>query len=93
MRIYEPLGRRSKLSRSTLRECALFELVLARYRARDWDGAERLLRELLDLNRAPLYELYLQRVAALRANEPDPSWDGSYTFTAKEPSPVHRHLA
>lgn len=86
MTIYEPLGLRSRLTRSTLHESAQFALALACYRGRDWEGAERHLLELSRIAPKRLYELFLERIASLRANAPAASWDAACTFTTKEPT-------
>lgn len=91
MTIYEPLGLRSRLSRSTLQESALFALALGCYRGADWDGAERHLHELSRIAPKRLYALFLERIASLRANAPSASWDAAQTFTAKEPAGAWRN--
>ncbi|MCX7864778.1 MAG: adenylate/guanylate cyclase domain-containing protein, partial [Novosphingobium sp.] len=61
--------------------------MLKRYRARDWNGAEALCHALADAagryGLARLYALYRQRIAAFRANDPGPGWDGVHAATEK----------
>lgn len=58
--------------------------LLDRYRARDWDGAEARLNELLRrFPESALYLLYRDRIALCRQEPPDDSWDGICTFTTK----------
>jgi adenylate cyclase len=59
---------------------------LARYRAKDWDGAEALARECAQLNTARLdhlYELYRDRIAYFRINPPPADWDGTAEAMSK----------
>ena len=63
------------------------EAFLAAYRRRDWDGAERLLKEARVLGEpwhlGALYDLYAGRIAAFRAEPPPADWDGVFTATSK----------
>jgi adenylate cyclase len=82
--IFEPVGKEGEVSTSQLAEVALFHELLTRYRARDWDGAERRLAQLLA--GAPenvLYRTYAQRVAFFRVNPPGDGWDGVFRFETK----------
>jgi adenylate cyclase len=67
-----------------LDELKLWNQVLRRYRARDWDMAEL---QLINLEKvAPdrgLYRLFLERIAHLRKNPPEDGWDGSWKFETK----------
>jgi adenylate cyclase len=57
---------------------------LARYRAQDWDGAERRLAQLLaGAPDSRLYQMYAQRVAFFRTNPPGSDWDGVFRFETK----------
>ena len=84
--IYEPLGFAGEVAETTLLALELFEKALASYRAQQWDSAqaqfEDLLRDHANTGKV-LYDLYLERIAVLRANPPDTDWDGSFTFTKK----------
>ncbi len=71
------------------------DAMLAAYRAQDWDAAEAArarcaeavaagpawLPDGLDL--APLYRLYAERIAALRADPPSPDWDAVFEAKTK----------
>lgn len=82
--IYEPLGLQGQIPTQVLEELERFHAALDRYHARDWDGAERQLRELQDCSPdVLLYALYLERIALFRANPPDEAWDGVFVFTTK----------
>jgi adenylate cyclase len=53
---------------------------IARYRAKDWDGAELLRRECDRINGAGLhrlYALYKERIDHFRRNPPPADWDGA----------------
>ena len=59
---------------------------LARYRAKDWDGAQALSLECEKLNGARLdrlYALYRERIAYFRVNPPPPQWDGTAEALSK----------
>ena len=82
--IYEPLGLVDSLSPDILNELKIWVQALRLYRARDWDMAELQLINLIKL--APdrgLYKLFLERLAHLRKNPPEPGWDGSWKFETK----------
>ncbi len=82
--IYEPLGPSSELPAASLEQLRRWQQALRLYRARDWDGAElqiyNLLREAPDCR---LYALYAERVVALRKNPPGDHWDGTTTYQTK----------
>ena len=63
------------------------EEFLAAYRRRDWDAAERLLKEARGLGESwklgKLYDLYAARIAVFRAEPPGADWDGVFTATSK----------
>jgi len=59
---------------------------LGRYRAKDWDAAERLAGECERLNSAHLdhlYALYRERIAYFRTNPPPADWDGTAEAMSK----------
>jgi adenylate cyclase len=77
--IYEPLD-----SSGDEVELRLWEQALRDYRARRWDEAEMMLRELHRMRPAyGLYALYLERVEEKRRVAPPPDWDGVTTFDEK----------
>jgi adenylate cyclase len=59
--------------------------MLAAYRARDWDKAERLAAECAALPGAPagLFALHRTRIAAYRETPPPDDWNGVYTWLTK----------
>jgi len=77
--IYEPLD-----SAGDEVELRLWEKALGDYRARRWDGAEMMLRELHRMRPGHgLYALYVQRVEEKRREPPPPDWDGVTVFDEK----------
>ena len=82
--IYEPIAPANEVSDAEFREVAMNEQAHISYRAQDWDRAETLFRELLELTQGrKLYQIYLDRIAEFRAQPPGADWDGVYTFTTK----------
>jgi adenylate cyclase len=63
------------------------EAMLEAYHRQDWDGAARHLALCEGLgkpfNLATLYQLYGERIAALRLDPPGPDWDGAYVALSK----------
>jgi adenylate cyclase len=55
------------------------------YRARDWDTAEKLAMECMELAASPtgLYQMYINRIADYRENSPGKNWDGVYVALTK----------
>jgi adenylate cyclase len=77
--IYEPL----ESARDEV-ELRLWEQALRDYRARRWDEAEMMLRELRRMRPAHgLYALYLEWIEEKRRTPPPPDWDGVTTFDDK----------
>jgi adenylate cyclase len=77
--IYEPLD-----SAGDEVELRLWERALGDYRARRWDEAEMILRELHRMRPGHgLYALYVQRVEEKRREPPPPDWDGVTAFDEK----------
>jgi adenylate cyclase len=64
----------------------LHAAMLAAYRGREWDAAERVIGdcEAVGVGRlATLYRVYRARIAEWRAAPPPPDWDGTFTATSK----------
>jgi adenylate cyclase len=82
--IYEPIGEHGKVIETTVNEIDRFHRALDRYRQQRWDEAEQTIASLAmaDTGRK-VYQMYLERIAALRVNPPGKNWDGVYTFTTK----------
>ena len=63
------------------------EAFLAAYRGQEWEAAERLLKEARGLGEpwhlGKFYDLYVERLAAFRAEPPGAGWDGVFTATSK----------
>ena len=65
-----------------------FNRMLASYRSRKWDEAERSLENcrhitLPSIDLGVLYELYISRILSCRINPPAPGWDGATTAESK----------
>ncbi|MDE2489349.1 MAG: adenylate/guanylate cyclase domain-containing protein [Elusimicrobia bacterium] len=88
VRIFALLGGPDEASCEPFRALAsAHERMLAAYRAQDWDGTERLIKEARGLadgrGLGKLYDLYASRAAAFRAAPPPADWDGVFTATSK----------
>ena len=84
VRIFELICPAGQLGPAEAELLAEFATGLAAYRQRDWDTAERQFRRCLEIDPkdAPS-ALYLERIAALRADPPPGDWDGVCRFTHK----------
>ncbi|MBC7621955.1 MAG: adenylate/guanylate cyclase domain-containing protein [Aeromicrobium sp.] len=82
--IYEPIGEQGKVVETTVNEIDRFHRALESFRHQRWDEAEQTIASLsmADTGRK-VYHMYLERIAALRANPPGKTWDGVFTFTTK----------
>jgi len=82
--IYEPIGLSIEIDKRVQDELKVWGQALKLYRLRDWDMAELQLINLTKMSPGSgLYALFLDRIAHLRANPPEPGWDGSWTFETK----------
>ncbi|MES2318516.1 MAG: adenylate/guanylate cyclase domain-containing protein [Pseudomonadota bacterium] len=82
--IFEPLGKQGTLSAAQLAELASWDAALALVRARDWESAQERVAALAAARPGfTLYQLYLARIDAWRANPPGPDWDGATSFDTK----------
>lgn len=82
--IYEPMGPKDGLDPALRQALARHRGAMKRYRAQQWDDAQREF-ETLCREDAPrkVYALFLRRIEYLRANAPGENWDGAFTFTQK----------
>ena len=84
IRVFEPLGRYESSSRSLRETVERHGRGLEAYRAQDWAAAEEVFSALHETHPdEPIYRLYLDRVAELKAAPPGPDWDGVYERTTK----------
>jgi adenylate cyclase len=91
--IYEIVGLRDQIGSSASECIGVFEQGLARFYARDWDGARHLFEQSAGLEpnqpgRTPGVKTnpsreYLRIVAAFKAEPPAPDWDGRFVMTEK----------
>jgi len=82
--IFEPLGLDGTVEPARLEEADLYREALQLYRKQEWQMAEHRLLELKRLQpEVTLYEVFIERIAFLRANPPGPGWDGAFTFQTK----------
>jgi adenylate cyclase len=82
--IYQPLGLEGRVDPSRLNEVDLWNQALRFYRQQDWERAELQLLNLRKIAPASeVYELFIERIAHLRAHPPGTEWDGAWTFEAK----------
>jgi adenylate cyclase len=82
--IYEPFGPVEHLPPVVLQDLARHRIAIERYRAQEWDAAQREFLALRNCGRPhKVYELFLERIEFLRDNPPGVDWDGAFTFTHK----------
>ena len=81
--IYEPVGRSGDMPAELSREVDDYHEALALYRQQGWDAAQAILSRLQAASPSELYALYLERIAAFRADSPGESWDGVFIATSK----------
>jgi adenylate cyclase len=88
VRIFALLGDPGTAAAADFRALAKgHEEFLTAYRRQEWNAAELLLKEARVLGEpwhlGKLYDLYVDRLAAFRAEPPGPGWDGVFTATSK----------
>jgi adenylate cyclase len=81
--IYEPVGEVGQVPKDEIDEVKLWDEVLKAYRGQQWDTAEATLLNLHRTKPRYVYDLYLKRIAHLRAEPPGEGWDGVTTFETK----------
>lgn len=84
VRVYELLGEVERIPADTLMRVGTFEQGLARYRARDWDGAETLFRQCLETDPTDrASQVFIERLSQFRAHPPGDDWDGVWVAKGK----------
>ncbi|HEY1044738.1 MAG TPA: adenylate/guanylate cyclase domain-containing protein [Telluria sp.] len=82
--IYEPVGRASELAPEVVAAVDAWNAALALVRVRRWDEAQAAIGRLAAADPAcGLYQLYLARIDAWRAEPPGADWDGVTNFETK----------
>jgi len=82
-RIYTPLCRLADATDEVRAELARYGQARRAYIERRWDAAEAGFRALQQEHDQVIYRIYLERLARLRAEPPDPDWDGVFVHTSK----------
>jgi len=84
IRIFQPICAQAEATAALRAELQLHDDALGCYRAQDWERAAELFGQLQTQNPdVPVYGLYLERIAALRATPPVAEWDGVYERNEK----------
>jgi adenylate cyclase len=81
--ILEPVGPRADIAPQRLETIERFARMLEHYRAQRWHDAFEVLDPLAKEDSAPLYRMYLERIARCRAFPPPADWDGVFVFETK----------
>ena len=84
VRVFELLGYERDLSEVQGKLVVAFERGLARYRVRDWDGADTAFRACLEITPADRpSQVFLERIDAFRRVAPAEDWDGVWIALSK----------
>ena len=82
--IYEPMGYDNALSDQEKERILQWNAFIELYRQQDWDLAQARLDHLIQSEaNCFLYEVYSERINAMRANPPGAGWDGVTKFDSK----------
>ncbi|MGB0721754.1 MAG: CHASE2 domain-containing protein [Gammaproteobacteria bacterium] len=82
--IFEPLGRDGEVDEATVARLKRYHNALKLYRRQQWDQAEMNFASLAAEHPDELlFQVYLERIPALRADPPGKGWDAVYTHTSK----------
>lgn len=73
---YCPICRREEATPQLLEELQNHHRALEAYFQKQWDVAESYFSQ--NVEKMPLYKIYLERIQAFRAYPPPPNWDGSF---------------
>jgi adenylate cyclase len=81
--IFQPICLASEKTPQIEEELKMHHEALEKYYKRDWDGAEKLLSQLRQKypQSAPLYEVFLKRIDALKKTAPPEDWDGVFSLS------------
>ncbi|RTZ64764.1 MAG: adenylate/guanylate cyclase domain-containing protein [Aquificaceae bacterium] len=82
VKIYEPIALTNTLTSKQEQRITAHNTALSFYFSGDWQQAKKALLRLFELNKEPLYQVYLQRMQPLDFHSPD-DWDGVFTHTSK----------
>jgi len=80
VRVFELSGEKGEVGEPELARLRRFSEALAAYRARGWEAAARIFRELAD---DPVAGIYAERCAAFQASPPAADWDGVFELVRK----------
>ncbi len=81
VKIFQPMYRKDLASSAELTELAMHRQALDHFRAREWSKAEKIFKTLNKTEKSQIYEIYLSRLAEVRAEPPDDSWKGETSRT------------
>ena len=84
VRIYEPVGIKSKVAKKQKDELKVYAQGRKYYREQQWDLAELQFINLQNMSpMMKLYSVYLDRIQFFRQNPPGDGWDGVFTYKTK----------
>ncbi|PTQ89035.1 CHASE2 domain-containing protein [Agitococcus lubricus] len=82
--VYEPVCRLEDASEGRLKRVEQYNQALAHYYSREWDAAEKILRQLHKSDpERKLYNMYLERIAELRYEVLPDDWMGVFEHRSK----------
>jgi len=81
--IFEPIKPHSQLGAEERHELASHSRALDAFRNKNWDIAQGIFEELRTKSDSLLYCIYLDRIAAFRAEPPPDDWDGVFEHLVK----------
>ncbi|MEM7209439.1 MAG: adenylate/guanylate cyclase domain-containing protein [Pseudomonadota bacterium] len=81
VKIYQPMYHKELASSGELTELAMHRQALDYFRERQWRKAESMFKTLNKTEKSQVYEIYLSRLADMRATPPDDSWQGETSRT------------
>ena len=82
--IYQPMGYENALSAQEKERILQWNEFIELYRKQAWDHAQACLETLMQAEpNCFLYEVYAERINAMRANPPGADWDGVTKYDSK----------